>query len=77
MANIAIELKYPKDSSHCLLRWPISRRPGVIVLRQHEFLHVSASDPNIAAIEDRQHHCIVEQVSEWPVGIISIPKMGY
>lgn len=50
-----------------LLGRTVSRCPRIIILRQHQLLHMPASDPNISSIENRQHHGRIQQIREWAV----------
>ena len=53
-----------------LLRWTIRRSPGVIIFRQHKFLHMSTSDSDIPAVKNRQYHGRVQQVPEWLIRVV-------
>ena len=60
-----------------LLRWTIRRRPGIIILRQHKLLHMSASDFDISANENKQYHSRVQQVPKWLIRVVCASRILY
>lgn len=48
----------------------IGSNPSIVGGRQHELLHVTSPDTNVATVEDGQHHSSVEEFGKWLVEVV-------